>query len=129
MNILEGHRQGWLPVREYLELPQQGGKRAFAPLLCGERQKLNVSIARKGQELGEQGHLFSRSRVGGKLRLQLGLLDCRRIVAAEPGCSFELRDHRMQGAVLVVRRAEVAQSGVLRLSSGRSRSSAGSKQP
>ena len=33
----------------------------------------------------------------------------RRVVAREAGCVFELADNRIEGAVLVVRRTEVAQ--------------------
>ena len=36
----------------------------------------------------------------------------RRVVASEAGRELELTDHRLEGAVLVVRRAEVAQPGV-----------------
>ena len=37
---------------------------------------------------------------------------CRRVVARETGGALELRDHRIKRAVLVMRRAEIAQPGV-----------------
>ena len=45
-------------------------------------------------------------------RLQLVELDLGRVVPLKPGGSFELHDCRVESAVLVVWRAEVAQSDV-----------------
>ena len=45
-------------------------------------------------------------------RLQLVQLCLGRVVAREPGGAFELVDERIERAVLVMRRAEIAQAGM-----------------
>jgi hypothetical protein len=56
--------------------------------------------------------MSNRLRPVAEQRLQLVELCCDRVVADEPRGAFQLADKRVQRAVLMVRRAKIAQSRV-----------------
>ena len=63
-------------------------------------------------QLCDQRHVFNRRLSGGEQRSQFGEPDRRRVRVSEAGRSLHLRDHRIERAVLMVRRAEIAQPNV-----------------
>jgi hypothetical protein len=109
MQILEQH-QHRRSTTEPFEPAQQRLEGLFLAALRRQLEFAARLRRRQRQQLGDQRHLVRRTI--GEQRRQL-LMFCRdRVVAAEPGGAFELADHRMERAVLVVRRAEIAQPRV-----------------
>ena len=113
MGILEDHQHRPLP-REHRELPQQRLERLLL-LALGREVRSPVTASGGGrdrQQLGEKRHVLVRWPRRGEQCLQLGELNLGRVLARETSGAFQLRDGRVQCAVLVVRRAEVAQASV-----------------
>ena len=111
MHILKDH-QDRLVLGQGYELPEQ---RLECLLLLSLRIELarGVQIAAGNvQQFGKEDHVRDWRRSLCEQRLQLVELGLGRIVALKPGGSFELHDCRVESAVLVVWRAEVAQSDV-----------------
>ena len=75
---------------------------------------------RQRQQLAQQRDLVVIPRARREQRPQFAELAVGRVVARETGGAFELGDERIERAVLVVRRAEIAQARV-RLASDRAR--------
>ena len=67
---------------------------------------------RQRQQLGQQRDFVIAARTGREQLPQLAELLLDRVVAREPGGAFELDDERVERAVLMVRRAEIAQPRV-----------------
>src|SRR5215472_2688467 len=113
VNILPNN-QHRLTRRQALDLHQLGMERFLLALLWGEVQRQIAVACRDRQQVRQQRNGLTEI-IGslGKNGLQLVQALIVAIVASEPGRPFELRDARVQGAVLVVRRAEMAQSGML----------------
>ena len=110
MQILEDH-QDRLPPRQRLELPQQ---RRQCPLLLALRaqvERREALAAGKRQHLGDQREV-ARLRPVAEQRLQLVELCCLSVVASEPRGALQLADKGVERAILMMRRAEIAQSGV-----------------
>ena len=110
VHVLEDH-QHRVAVRQPLDLAQQRLEGPLPLELRGERRRGVAVAGRERQQLGQQRHVLRGRRGRRQQRLQLPEPRLRRIAAREPGRALELRDDRVQRAVLAVRRAEVAQSG------------------
>ena len=113
MDILKDHQHRPLP-REHRELPQQRFERLFL-LALGREIWGRVTVGGGGrdrQQLGEKRHVLIRWLGRSEQCLELRELDLGRIFPRQARGAFQLRDGWVECAVLVVRRAEIAQSGV-----------------
>ena len=110
MQVLKDH-QYRLPPRQCLELAQQCRQGPLLLALRAEVERREALAAGKRQHLGDQREV-ARLRPVAKQRLQLVEFRRRRIVAGEPRGAFQLADKGVERAVLIVRRAEIAQSGM-----------------
>src|SRR4029077_15608548 len=111
VHVLEDHQDG-LPLDQRCELPEQ---RLKCLILFSLRIELEwgVQIATGNvQQFGKEDHVRDRRGSLCEQCLQLVEPGLRRVVPPKPGGSFELHDYRVESAVLVVWRAEVAQSNV-----------------
>ena len=111
MQILEDHQYG-LPLRQTSELSQQRLECLFLLSLWREVESGVTIVEGQRQKLRQQRHVTFGGCIRRKERLQLVEPRRRRIVAREAGRPFELADEREQGAILVMRRAEIAQSRI-----------------
>jgi hypothetical protein len=102
-------------LRQGFELPQQCGER---PLLADLRCQVERGISRVGpdqrQQLGDQRPIFRRRRDLRQQCVELVELRRLRLIRREAGGIFEVADDRIEGAVGVMRRAEIAQAHVRR---------------
>jgi hypothetical protein len=110
MQILKNHQDRPSP-HQRLELPQQ---RRQCPLLLALRAEVERREALAG---GKRQHLrdqrdVARFRPVAEQCLQLVELCCLSVVAGKPCGALQLADKGVERAVLIVRRAEIAQSGV-----------------
>jgi hypothetical protein len=99
-------------LRQGYELPEQGLE---CLLLLSLRIEFTWGVqiaAGNVQQFGKEDHVRGWRRSLCKQRLQLVELGLGRVVPLKPRGSFELHDCRVESAVLVVWRAEVAQSDV-----------------
>src|SRR5258708_29470949 len=111
VHILVDH-QDRLVLGEGYELPQQCLE-CLLLLSLGIELAWGVHIAAGNvQQFGKEDHVRYWRRSLSEQRLQLVELGLGRVVPLKPGGSFELHDCRVESAVLVVWRAEVAQSDV-----------------
>ena len=111
VHVLEDHQRR--PARRLrLELAQQRREGPLAPALRGGQGRGVAVAGRQRQQLGQEGHVLRGRRGRRQQRLQLGEPRLGRVAAREPGRALEPRDHRVERAVPVVRRAEVAQGDV-----------------
>ena len=110
MQVLEDH-QYRLPPRQRLELPQQRRQCPLLLALRAEVERREALAAGKRQHLGDQREV-ARLRPVAEQRLQLVEFVVARVVAGEPRGALQLADKGVERAVLIVRRAEIAQSGV-----------------
>jgi len=108
MQVLEDH-QYRLPQRQRLELPQQCGQCPFLLALRAEVEWREMSAAGKRQHLGDQREV-ARLRPIAEQCLQLVQLHRGCVVASETSGVFELGSEWVERAVLMVRRAKIAQS-------------------
>src|SRR5919204_5728316 len=109
MRVLENHQYRLL-ASQTVELPDQ---RLQCSLLFALRTEVGQQVAlrsRQRQQVGEKRHVLVRWCRAGQQGFELPQPCCGQIVAHEPRSSAELVDERKQRAVLVVRRAEVAQA-------------------
>src|SRR5260370_13357841 len=109
MRVLEDHQDGPL-ARQGCELMQHRFEQHFALALWAEVEASGGTW--QGQELGQQRNFVITTRTSREQILRLPELLLDRVVAREPGGAFELDDERVERAVLMVRRAEIAQPGV-----------------
>ena len=103
----EQHR---LPQRQGLELVQQGLELQLALALRAEAQ-LGGRV-RQRQQLGQQLDFGIGPRIGRQQPTQLVELPVGAVLALEAGGAFELSDERVERAVLVIWRAEIAHAGM-----------------
>jgi hypothetical protein len=111
MQILEDHQYG-LRAGQTSELTQERLERFFLLALWGEVESRVAVLERHGEQLGQQLHVAFRRRVRRNERLQFLEPHRRRLIALEIRRPFELGYEREQSAVLMMRRAEIPQSGV-----------------
>ena len=113
VRILEQDEDG-LPRREAGELRQQGREQPLAPPLRVERRQGRPAAgdAREPEQIGDQRHIILARRSPDEQRLELAEPRFRRFAALESRRTRHLRDNRGEGAVLMMRRAEVPQPGV-----------------
>jgi len=112
MNVLEHHQEG-LTLCQSFDLSQLGMKRSLLLLLRREIEWRIAVACRDGQQVGQEKD--GRTEVVGspcEHCLQLFETLCVRVLAAEPRRPFELGNARIKCAVLVVGRAEIAQTRV-----------------
>ena len=109
MRVLENHQDRPAP-RQGFELAQQRLEQHLAFALRAEVQVGGGT--RQRQQFGEQLDFVIAPRAGREQCLQLPELLLGRVVAREAGGAFELGDERIERAVLVMRRAEIAQPRV-----------------
>src|SRR5215472_7931123 len=110
MQVFEDH-QYRLPPRQRLELPQQCRQCTLLLALRAEVERRETVTAGKRQHLADQREV-ARFRPVAEQRLQLAELCCIRVVTSESRGAFQLANKRVECAVLIVRRAEIAQSGM-----------------
>src|SRR6516162_1856968 len=110
MQIFEDH-QYRLPPRQRLELSEQRRQCPLLLALRAEVERREALAAGKRQHLGDQREV-ARFRPVAEQRLQLVELCCVRVVASEPRGALQLADKGVERAVLIVRRAKIANSGV-----------------
>jgi hypothetical protein len=79
-------------------------------LRWAELEGREAALGRQRQQLSQQRPILRRGR--GKHRRQLIQLRLGRVLALERGGARKLCDDRVEGAVLVVRRAEIAHAGI-----------------
>ena len=107
------HQHG-LPRRQALDLHQLGMERLLLALLCGELQGWIAVAGWDREQVCQQGDgLAEIIGTEGQNGFQLGKPLLGRILAAKPSRTFELGDARIKRAILVVRRAEIAQASKL----------------
>ena len=93
----------------------------FSLRCCGRQVERGItSVVRQRQQLGEQCDVLREVEVCASSASSLSSFACGGVVAGEPGSAFELGDDRIERAVRVLRRAEIAQAG-MRLAARRSR--------
>ena len=110
MQVLEDHQYG-LPPRQRLELPQQRRQCPLLLALRAEVERRKALTAGKRQRLGDQREVARLGPVG-EQSLQLVELCCIRVIASEPRGALQLADKGVERAILIVRRAEIANPGV-----------------
>ena len=110
MQILKDH-QHRLRSGQPFELPQQRRKGALLFALWAQLEWRETIAAGHRQQLDEQGHVADLG-CRSEQRRQFIQFCLRPVVALETGGTFELNDHRIERAVLVMRRAEIAQAGM-----------------
>ena len=110
MQVLEDHQYPLSP-RLRLELPQHRRKCPLLLALRAEVERREALAAGQRQHLGDQRDV-ARLRPIAEQRLQLVELCCGRVVASKPCGALQLADKGVERAVLIVRRAEIANSGM-----------------
>src|SRR6516225_9037050 len=110
MQILEDH-QYRLRSGDPFELPQQRRESALLLALWAQLEWRETVAAGQGQQLHQQRDVAGRGRRC-EQRRQLVEFCLGPVVPDEPGAAFELGDERIERAVLMMRRAEIAQAGV-----------------
>ena len=110
MQILKDH-QHWLSSGQTFELPQQRGQRALLFALRAQIERRETIAAGHRQQLHEQGDVAGLGRRP-EQRRELVQFCLGPIVARETGGAFELNDDGIERAVLMMRRAEIAQAGM-----------------
>jgi len=110
MQILADH-QYRLPLRQRLELPQQCAQCPLLIALRAEVQRRKALAVGKRQHLGDQREV-ARLRPVAEQRLQLVEFHRRRVVVGKPRGALQLADKGVQRTVLMMRRAEIAQSAM-----------------
>ena len=112
MRVID-HHQHRLTRRQPLDLRHQRPQRLLLALLRREVERGIAVACRNRVQIRDQRHVLAEVIGGqGEHRLELGQPLLVRVVAPEPGRSFHLRDDRIERAVLMVRRAEIAQPSV-----------------
>ena len=111
MRILEDHQHRVLP-RQRLHLRDERFQRSLPALLRVQFERRITSVVRQRQHLGEQCRILLRGRGLRQQRIELVELRLRGVVVRKSGGAFHLTDDRIEGAVGVLRRAEVAQARV-----------------
>jgi hypothetical protein len=109
VGVLEHHQHRPMP-RLGFELVEQRLEQLL-PLALRTEVELGGGT-RQRQELGQQRDIVVIPRARREQCPQFAKLLFDRVVAGEPGGAFELGDEGIEGAVLVVRRAEIAQAGM-----------------
>jgi hypothetical protein len=107
MRVLEHHQDGAGP-RHRLELMQQRLEQHL-PLALRAEIECGRGV-RQRQHLGHERDFVPIAGAGSELRFELVELILDGVFAVETGGAFELGDERIERAVLVVRRAEIAQA-------------------
>jgi hypothetical protein len=97
--------------RQRLELPQQCGQCPLLLALRAEVERREALTAGKRQHLGDQRKV-ARFRPVAEQCLQLVKLCCVRVVASKPCGALQLADKGVERAILIVRRAKIAQPAV-----------------
>src|SRR6202030_1459981 len=105
------HHQHWLLAGEGLELMEQRREQLLALALRGQVD-FGCAARQQRQQVGDQRDLVVVANARRDQGRELAELLLGHVVVREAGGAFELRDERMERAVLVVRRAEIAQPGV-----------------
>ena len=111
MKIIEHHQHRLLP-RKTFNLPQQRLERLLLLALRRDIQRRSEIDRRQRVQVCDQRHVFHRRRGGREQRLQLSKPRRWPIRVPKTRRSLHLRDHRIERAVLMVRRAEIAQPSV-----------------
>src|SRR5215468_8713750 len=112
VHVLPYH-QHRLTRRKSLDLRQLGVKRLLLALLWSEVQGRIAVAGRDREQVRQQGD--GLTEIIGPLRqhsLKLGQALLLRILTSKAGCALKLSYARIQGAVLVMGRAEIPQSGM-----------------
>src|SRR6516225_12210554 len=107
MQVLEDH-QYRLPPRQRLKLPQQCRQCPLLLALRAEVERRETLAAGKRQHLADQRDI-ARLRPVAEQRLQLVEPCCVRVVSGKPRSALQLADKRVERAVLMVGRAEIAE--------------------
>jgi len=102
----EQHR---LSPRQPYEVPDQGLEGPFLLTPQAQCKRRIALLRRQRQQVHEEGRIFDRRRCRREQRCELVEPRLDRILAREPGGAFELGDERVEGALLVMRRTEIAQ--------------------
>ena len=111
MRVLEDHQHRTL-ARQRLHLRNERLQRSLPALRRGQIERGIAAIVRQRQHFGEQRGVLDRGRGLREHRIELVELRLRRIVVRQSGGAFHLADDRIERAVGVLRRAEIAQPGV-----------------
>src|SRR6516225_11968138 len=106
MQILKDHQDRLLTAQPF-KLSQQRRKGALLFALWAQLEWCETSAAGQRQQLHQQRDVAGLGRRR-EQRRQLVEFCLWPVVARETGSTFELSDHRIEQAVLVVRRAEIA---------------------
>ena len=108
MGVLEDHQHRRLP-RDHLDLADQRLHRFLPALLRNEVRRGIAAVVGQGQQLGQKRGVLARGSGGREERVELVELRLRVIVAREPSRARHMADDRMERAVGVLRRTEIAQ--------------------
>jgi hypothetical protein len=108
MRVLEYHYDR-LSACQYLELPDQCLQCIFLLSLRTEVRQRVALRSRQRHEIGEECHILIREGGACQQRFELFQLGGRRVIVREPRRAAELIDERIERAVLVKGRAEIAQ--------------------
>ena len=107
MGILEDHQHRSLAC-QFSNLCCQGFQRSLPALFRGKIDCGISSIIRQRQHLGKERGILGRGRGLREHRIELVEPSLRRVIVRKSGGTFHLTDHRIKGAVDVLRRGEIA---------------------
>ena len=108
LRVLEDHQDRGL-ARNRLDPADQRFKRLLPALLRGEVQRGMAAVVRQRKHLGEKRGVLARD--GGRCEQSVELVEpqFRAVLARKPGGPLHVADDRMERAIRVLRRAEIAQ--------------------
>ena len=109
MGVLEHHQHRPAPCLGF-ELIEHRLEQLFPLALRAEVEVRGGTRQRK--QLAQQRDIVVIPRARPDQPPQFAELDVDHVIASEPGGAFELRDEGIERAVLVMRRAEIAQTGM-----------------
>jgi hypothetical protein len=104
VRILHHHQHG-APDGEGPHAAEQGTQQLLAPTLRGEVERGPVAEGGHRQQVGDQSHVVRRWVLGREQRLQLRETFLRSVARSQAGGTLQSRDHGVQGAARVLRRA------------------------